>query len=64
LAGAFKPELARNLAAPSMSAMLHGFVAATGDEHSPFAQPLYDIIILRGPARQASRDENLQDRKE
>src|SRR3954464_2226050 len=35
-----------------------------GDAHSPFAQPLYSITILRGPARQASRDANLQDRKE
>src|SRR6185369_15979025 len=30
----------------------------------PFAQRLYDIIILRGPTRQASRGENLQDREE
>src|SRR4051795_7484339 len=42
--------------------MLHGFVAARA--HSPFAQRLYDIIILRGPTRQASRGENLQDREE
>src|ERR1700752_3962293 len=35
-----------------------------GDEQSPFAQPLYVIIILRGATRQASRDESLQDREE
>src|SRR6059058_2667547 len=46
-----------------MSAMLHGFVAL--QRHAlPFAQPLYDIIIVRGGLRQASRDESLQDREE
>src|SRR4051812_30192424 len=35
-----------------------------GDARSPFAQPLYDIIIVRGRLRQASRAESLQDREE